>query len=176
MEKHCGFRIADLGRRDCGFGIKDLGLKIEDRGLGRSIAECGVLIAEWGVKIADGGLWIGSPDQPGRQKRCRFIGQTERGTVRDFFELLLNCRVDLRMIVAVQICPNRRIRVEIFASTQVAQNRAFARDDDRRFAFQPVTHLGEGMPDELVIKFGELVHLRLIDCNAATNCEISSGV
>ncbi len=78
--------------------------------------------------------------------------------MRDFFKLSLDRRVDSGMIVAVQICPNRRIRVEIFTSANVVQHRAFARDNDNRLAFQPVAHLGEGMPDELVIKFGERVH------------------
>ena len=41
---------------------------------------------------------------------------------------------------------------------QVAQNRAFARDNEHRLALQPVVHLGERMPDELVIEFGEGVH------------------
>jgi len=63
------------------------------------------------------------------------------------------------VIVAVQIRPNRRIRIEIFTSANVAQNRAVARDNDHRLALQPVAHLREGMPDELMVKFGELVHL-----------------
>ena len=79
--------------------------------------------------------------------------------MRDFLELPLDCRVNLWMIVAVQIRPNRRICVEILASLRVAQDRAFARDDDHPFALQPVTHLGERMPDVLVIKLDELVHL-----------------
>ena len=121
-------------------------------------------------------LWVRQLHQFFRQSARWFIGHAERRGMRNLFELLLDCRVDLGMIVAVQIRPDGRIRVEIFAPLNVAQTRALARDNDHRFALQPVTHLGEGMPDELVIKFGELVHLRLIDCNAATNCEISSGV
>ena len=101
---------------------------------------------------------IGRLDQFFRQQARRFIGQAERGTVRDFFELSLDGRVDSGMIVAVQIRPDRRIRVEIFPSANVVQHRAFARDNDNRLALQPVAHLGEGMPDELVIKFGERVH------------------
>ena len=42
---------------------------------------------------------------------------------------------------------------------QVVQHRAIARDDDDRFALQPVAHLGEGMPYELMVEFGERVHL-----------------
>jgi hypothetical protein len=79
--------------------------------------------------------------------------------MRDFFELLFDRSVDLGVIVAVQIRPNRRIRVEIFTSANVVQHRAFAGDNDNRLVLQPVAHLGEGMPDELVIEFGELVHL-----------------
>jgi hypothetical protein len=104
-------------------------------------------------------LWIGCPDKFFRQQARRFIGQAERRAVRDFFELSLDRRVDFGMIVAVQIRPNRRIRVEIFMSTHVAQNRAFARDNDNRLALQPVAHLGERMPDKLVIKLGKRVHL-----------------
>jgi hypothetical protein len=61
--------------------------------------------------------------------------------------------------VTVQIRPNRRIRVEIFSSANIVQHRAFARDNDNWFAFQPVAHLGEGMPDKLVIKLGKRMHL-----------------
>lgn len=79
--------------------------------------------------------------------------------MRDLFELSLDRRVDPGVIVAVQIRPNRRIRVEIFTSANVVQHRTFARDNDHRLALQPVAHLGEGMPDKLVIKLGKRMHL-----------------
>jgi hypothetical protein len=63
------------------------------------------------------------------------------------------------MIVTVQVRPDGRIRVEIFPSVSVAQNRALARDNDQGFMVQPVAHLGERMPDELAIELADFVHL-----------------
>ena len=59
------------------------------------------------------------------------------------------------MIVAVQIGPDGGIGVEIFAALNVAQHRALARHDHNRLAPQPVAHLRERMPDELLIEFCE---------------------
>src|SRR5215469_16278788 len=65
------------------------------------------------------------------------------------------------MIVAVQIGPNGRIGVEIFAAFDVPEDGAFAGDDHNRLALEPVAHLREGMPDKLVVEFSERMHLNL---------------
>ena len=78
--------------------------------------------------------------------------------MRDFFQLPGNGRVDLGMPVAVQVRPDRGVGVEEFAAPHIAQHRAFALDDDQRFAAQPVAHLRERMPDKFLIQFCERVH------------------
>src|SRR5581483_11611394 len=65
------------------------------------------------------------------------------------------------MRVAVKVGPDRGVRVEILASVHVAQHRAASGDDHDRLALEPVAHLGERMPDVLVIEAGEGVHWRL---------------
>ena len=62
------------------------------------------------------------------------------------------------MIVPVQIRPDGGIGVEIFAAVDVAEQCAFAGGDHDRFALEPVAHLRERMPDELVVEFGEAMH------------------
>jgi len=79
--------------------------------------------------------------------------------MRDFPELPPDGGIDLRVIVAVEVGPNRGIRVKIFASVNVPQHRAPACGDDHWLAFQPVTHLRKRMPDELMVEFRELAHL-----------------
>ena len=78
--------------------------------------------------------------------------------MRDLLQLLRQRGVQLRMLMPVQVGPDGRIGVEIFAAFRVAQHRAVAVRDDNRLARQPVLHLREGMPDVAVIKFGQLMH------------------
>src|SRR5206468_11807921 len=76
-------------------------------------------------------------------------------------KLALDRRVDLRMIVAVQVRPDRGIRVQVFAAVNIFEHRAIAASDHDRLTLQPVAHLGEGMPDVLVIKFREPMHAKI---------------
>ena len=106
--------------------------------------------------------FIGGFDQFFGQQRRRFIRQAQRRSCGRFFQLPLDGRVDFRMLMAVQVGPDGRIGVEIFAATHIAQHRAFAFDNHNRLAPQPVAHLRERMPDETVIKLSEPVHRFLI--------------
>src|SRR5690242_11116894 len=79
--------------------------------------------------------------------------------MRDFPELPADCRIDSRAIVSVQVGPDGRIAVEIFATAHVAQHGPFTRDYDDWFAPEPVAHLREGMPHTRAIQLGELMHV-----------------
>jgi hypothetical protein len=79
--------------------------------------------------------------------------------VRDFFQLEVNRRIDLGILMPMQVRPNRRIGIQVFSPSNVAQHSALAGGNDNRFTPQPVAHLREGMPDKPVIEFGKTVHL-----------------
>ena len=117
----------------------------------------------------------------GEQAR-RFVRQAEGRAVRNFPELPPDRRIDLRMVVAVQVRPDRGICVKIFASANVLQHRALAGRDHHRLAFQPVTHLGEWMPDKLLVEVCELVHpagfeIWIFSCaSAPASSEMSAAV
>ena len=70
------------------------------------------------------------------------------------------------MLMTVKVRPNGRVGVEVFLAVNITQNGAGAGRDDDRFTLEPIVHLCEGMPDELMIKFREFVH-RLL---AGSNC------
>ena len=74
-------------------------------------------------------------------------------------------RVQLRMIVPVQVGPDGGIGVEVFTAARVAQHGAPAGHDDDRLAPQPVAHLGEGTPDVGVVELGERVHFVFTICD-----------
>ena len=80
----------------------------------------------------------------------------------DFSELPPDGRVDFWMLMAMEIRPDGRVGVEIFAAMHITQNGAFAFGNHNRLALQPVAHLRERMPDELVIKLGEFVHTFIV--------------
>ena len=78
--------------------------------------------------------------------------------MRDFLQLPCDGRVDFRMPVTVEICPDGSVGVEKLTAFHVAQHRAFAAGDDNRLALEPVAHLRERMPDEFLVEAGEFVH------------------
>ncbi len=78
--------------------------------------------------------------------------------MRDFFQLPRDRGVDGRVVVAVQVGPDRGVGIEIFPAARVLQDRPVAARDDDRFTFQPVAHLRERMPEVMVVELGESVH------------------
>src|SRR5713101_2538535 len=62
------------------------------------------------------------------------------------------------MIVAVQVGPHRRIGIQKFAAMDIPQHCPFGCGDDDGLAFEPIAHLGERMPDELVIQLAKWMH------------------
>ena len=78
--------------------------------------------------------------------------------MRYFFDLPGYSRIDFWMIVPVQVRPNGRICVEIFAALHILEHRPFALQNHDWVLFEPVAHLREWMPYELVVEFGESMH------------------
>src|SRR6267143_2079771 len=76
-------------------------------------------------------------------------------------KLAFDRRIDLWMIVTVQVRPDRGIRVQVFAAVNIFEHRAIAASDHDRLALQPIAHLGEGMPHVLVIKVREPMHAKI---------------
>src|SRR5205085_786249 len=80
-----------------------------------------------------------------------------------------------RMIVAMQVGPDGGIGIEILSSIGGLQERPFSPDDDDRLAAQPVTHLRERMPNELLIKLSEILHNKIPTHRPASQCPIGYG-
>ena len=76
----------------------------------------------------------------------------------DFFQLPLNGGVDHGMVMSVQIRPDRRVCIQVLPVIRIPQQRPFSPHDHDRSAREPIAHLRERMPDELVIELGELTH------------------
>ena len=76
----------------------------------------------------------------------------------DPVKLLENGSIDPGMIMAMNIRPNSRIAVEVFASLGVAQDCAPAFDDYQRFVLwrAPFRHICEWMPDERFVRGHEI--------------------
>lgn len=102
--------------------------------------------------------WARRFDELCGEKGCRFICQAKRGAVCNLFQLSLNPAVNLRVVVPVEICPNRGVRVQVFPPMNVAQESPATFHDDDRVALKPILHLRERMPHIAKVKFGELVH------------------
>ena len=60
--------------------------------------------------------------------------------------------------MSMQVGPDGRIGVEVFFAANVAQHCALAGRDDNWLTSQPVAHLRERMPDELMVELSNFVH------------------
>ena len=76
----------------------------------------------------------------------------------NFLQLLIDRRVDFWMIMAMEIGPDRGVRIQIAAAFHIAQDGSVSGNDYDRFALQPIAHLREGMPQEPVIQLRQPVH------------------
>ena len=88
------------------------------------------------------------PREASGKFRRRGIRRSQEGNVGDAGELIADGPGDSRVPVAVDICPDRGIAVDILAAAAVPENCSIAFDeDDRRMLIRaPCFHLGEGMP------------------------------
>ena len=80
--------------------------------------------------------------------------------MRDLSELRRNGSVDFRLLVAVQVRPNRRIGVQIFAPARIPKSGAFAARNHDWLIAEPIFHLRERMPDVLVVQLCDLLHAK----------------
>ena len=74
-----------------------------------------------------------------------------------------DCGIDVRMIVAVNVCPDRRIAVDVLTALAVAQNCTVALDLNQRLISRcaPFGHVSEGMPDEPLVPIDQFVGVPL---------------
>ena len=101
-----------------------------------------------------------------RKKSAKFFRESDGGSVRgsqegnmgDEIELFVDGASDVRVRVAVDVCPNRGVCIEVAAASAVLQHRAFTAHEDEWFVtgIAPVAHLGEWMPEVAFVEFGEL--------------------
>ena len=78
----------------------------------------------------------------------RLIAKTERGNVGYFPQLLLQCGVQMRMAVTVQVRPDCRISIEIAFAHGIIEPHSLTPDDEKRLMVRgaPIPHLRERMP------------------------------
>ena len=93
--------------------------------------------------------------------------------MRDPVELVADGRSDFRVPVPVDICPDRRISVEVFAAAAVPEDRPLAFDQNDRLMLvrAPLFHLGEGMP---CVRFVPR-HQRFRSCHAIPNTLVGTN-
>src|SRR5438045_5711753 len=77
----------------------------------------------------------------------------------DLLQLAFEGGIDFWMAVAVQVGPDRGIRVEILATIDIAQDGACAGCDNDRLLFKPIRHLRKRVPDVAMIELGQRIHL-----------------
>jgi hypothetical protein len=85
--------------------------------------------------------------------------------MRDFPELPLDGRINNRVAVSMQVCPDGRISVKVFSPLGVFHHRAAPPHNHPRLFPQPVAHLREGVPYILLIQLPELIrHVQRHTC------------
>ena len=77
--------------------------------------------------------------------------QPEQGRVRDLVELLVDARAQGRVVVAVQVHPERGDAVEVAVPLGVDQVVALAALDHHGLAVQPLAHLRERVPERALV-------------------------
>jgi hypothetical protein len=77
--------------------------------------------------------------------------------VGDAGELIADGPGDFRVPVTMDICPDRRISVDVFSAAAVPQDRPFSFDQNERLMpFRaPLHHLGERMPAMGLVQSGQ---------------------
>src|SRR5437868_2595097 len=94
----------------------------------------------------------------------------------DFLQLALNGTIDLRVSMPVQVGPDGGIGIDVLTAVNIPQHCAPARRNDDGLPLEPVSHLGERVPDMPVIELGKLVHKGNFGSTAfkaVSNCSIS---
>ncbi len=96
--------------------------------------------------------------KPFRQQRSGFVRETERGGLRNFSELTPYRGIDSSILMPVQIRPDRGIRVQVFTTVDVTENRTSARHNHDGLLLEPISHLRKRMPDVPLVELSEGMH------------------
>ena len=77
----------------------------------------------------------------------------------DLVQLQFERCIDRRVAMPMNICPNRRVTVEVTPAAAIFQPRTFTRDKQQRLVTfgHPVTHLRKWMPDKRLIERHKIV-------------------
>src|SRR6266550_5068671 len=96
----------------------------------------------------------------------------------DLFQLLANCPIDPRMIVPVNICPDRRVPVDVFAAAAVAESRAVPFDNHDWFMLRraPFRHVSERMPDKLFVRSDQILRIPITHASALLEADLSGSL
>lgn len=82
------------------------------------------------------------------------VGESEKGGMGDALELPMDCGIEARVVMSVDVGPDGGVTVEVGVTVLVGDAAALARDDGEGLRFEPVPHVGERMPDELAVPVG----------------------
>ncbi len=75
----------------------------------------------------------------------------------DLLELALDGAIDLGVVVPVKIRPDRGVGIEIGVPFVIGEKRPFPGSDHDGLALKPVLHLGERVPDVLLVELAGIV-------------------
>jgi hypothetical protein len=85
--------------------------------------------------------------------------EAQHGRVRDIGELTLKRRVQIRIIVPVDVGPDRRRAVEVRATLRICEPTAASRSDREWRQTEVLLHLGKRMPDmSMIFRVCFLIH------------------
>src|SRR5215467_6546590 len=81
--------------------------------------------------------------------------------MRHAIELPTNGCIDVRMVVAMDIGPDRRIAIDVFAATAIPQNCSMSLDQKERLMpwGAPFPHVGEWMPNKALVGLNQLFRI-----------------
>jgi hypothetical protein len=83
------------------------------------------------------------------------VGQAQEGAVGHVIKLVPDGPVQLRAAVAVDIAPQGGDAVQIAVAVNIVEVNALAMGDDQEFFFPEASHLGEGMPEVVMVPAGQ---------------------
>ena len=151
--------IGTLHRHEARFANQPAATRVLGSQLKRGLHRRGTIVR---IKdLREPGLPLRSPRQPHQLlgQLCRgSTSQTQGRSVRHSGQLTSNGRVDARIPMTMEIGPNGGVGIEVLPALHVAQDRPLPFDQHNGLGAQPVLHLGERMPDVLVIELGQAVH------------------
>jgi hypothetical protein len=79
--------------------------------------------------------------------------------VRDAIELATNSRINVWVVVPVNVCPDGGIPIDVFATPAVTQHRSVPFDQNQWLMLRgtPFRHVSKRVPDELLVPSNQLV-------------------